>query len=652
MSRSPSRLAVAFAIAFVALPASLFATDIDGPNDCTRNPVDFGDAPEGVYAYPGVIGHFPTCLVATPPGTMETACPAGLPPPGPTGYVRNFTDAAMVHYWLGCGIPATGPSGIDSDADGKVNDTGGPLSACGQIPVDCVEAAFGMSFGQDECYGGTDAGLINFNGFTTCQTNSITFQTFNCDANAHPAFVNVLVDWNGDGDWNDVVLCPNQGLCVSEWVIVNRQIDLRPGCDTHSLSFPAGPRAGGAWMRITISDTPAPLDFAWAGSANLAGGSLAGGETEDYPVTINTPPTPCPEYMDFGDAPEGFACYSNGQIGHFPTCIAPTAPGTLDLLCGTASGPPPGPTGYVRHISAVGIQDGFWLGCPTGLFPGVDSETDGKASLVTPVANFACNAAIVSDCLEGAFGMSFGQDECYGDPDAALAAPVAFATCSTKVLQLPAYNCGLTQRPVYLNVLVDWNHDGDWNDVVFCPNQPNNCVPEWAMQNVPLSLPPGCSTIVTPPILAGVFPGESWMRITLSDVPAPPDFPWNGTLGLPNQAFTGGETEDYPVRVLPRPTGVDDGSHELGFAPLTPNPTRAGCNLSYSLAREGRVTLVAFDALGRAVRHLADGTQQAGPHQLVWDLRDDGGAVLPPGLYLVRLTAGGASFTRRVIRVE
>jgi hypothetical protein len=55
-------------------------------------------------------------------------------------------------------------------------------------------------------------------------------------------------------------------------------------------------------MRITISDTPAPTDFAWAGSANLAGGSLAGGETEDYPVTINTPPVPCPEYMDFGDA--------------------------------------------------------------------------------------------------------------------------------------------------------------------------------------------------------------------------------------------------------------------------------------------------------------------------------------------------------------
>ena len=58
-------------------------------------------------------------------------------------------------------------------------------------------------------------------------------------------------------------------------------------------AFLTGPTAGPAWMRVTISDAPVNDDFPWAGSATVPTGEIVGGETEDYPVTVAAPPTPC-----------------------------------------------------------------------------------------------------------------------------------------------------------------------------------------------------------------------------------------------------------------------------------------------------------------------------------------------------------------------
>ena len=66
---------VATAALLLAVAPAL-ATDVDGPNDCNRTPVDFGDAPESVPAYPAVPGCFPTCLA---PGPVGTPAAAGSP---------------------------------------------------------------------------------------------------------------------------------------------------------------------------------------------------------------------------------------------------------------------------------------------------------------------------------------------------------------------------------------------------------------------------------------------------------------------------------------------------------------------------------------------------------------------------------------------
>ncbi|HYE95177.1 MAG TPA: FlgD immunoglobulin-like domain containing protein, partial [Rubricoccaceae bacterium] len=65
--------------------------------------------------------------------------------------------------------------------------------------------------------------------------------------------------------------------------------------------------------------------------------------------------------------------------------------------------------------------------------------------------------------------------------------------------------------------------------------------------------------------------------------------------------------------------------------------------LALTLGRSQAVTVAAFDVLGRRVATLHDGALGAGPHTFSFD-----GRSLPPGAYVVRLTADGASAARRV----
>jgi len=103
---------------------------------------------------------------------------------------------------------------------------------------------------------------------------------------------------------------------------------------------------------------------------------------------------------------------------------------------------------------------------------------------------------------------------------------------------------------LWVNIWCDWNRDGDWDDVVDCPEGP---APEWAVQNQFLyNLPVGLNTITSPAFLPW-HPDDIehiWIRITLSEQP------WKtgsnpGELGNagsgPQEKYLIGETEDYYI---------------------------------------------------------------------------------------------------------
>jgi hypothetical protein len=279
------------ALLFVT-PRPAIAHDVDGP-DCQLNRQDFGDAPEDVLAYPGVIGKFPTCSAIALPSTMEISCPPISTPPGPSGVVRHllFGD----NYWLGC-WGAAAPGGVDTDPDGKTNQPAVGFSHCGPVPgfpTDCVEAAFGLTFDQDESYADASDAGVKPPSLIVCEAATVSFDTFNCGPQPHQAYLNILIDMNQDGDWNDNFTC-QAGACAYEWAVKNVVIPVIPGCMPHvSPVFLVGPQPGHGWMRVTICDEPVPDDFPWNGSVSM-GGYLHNGETEDYPVDIQirTPALP------------------------------------------------------------------------------------------------------------------------------------------------------------------------------------------------------------------------------------------------------------------------------------------------------------------------------------------------------------------------
>jgi hypothetical protein len=68
-----------------------------------------------------------------------------------------------------------------------------------------------------------------------------------------------------------------------------------------------------------------------------------------------------------------------------------------------------------------------------------------------------------------------------------------------------------------------------------------------------------------------------------------------------------------------------------------PNPVRTGrSRIEFDLKQPADVTLRVFDPQGRLVRTLIDG-RRSGPISAEWDLRDEGGRLLPSGVYFYRL---------------
>jgi hypothetical protein len=85
--------------------------------------------------------------------------------------------------------------------------------------------------------------------------------------------------------------------------------------------------------------------------------------------------------------------------------------------------------------------------------------------------------------------------------------------------------------------------------------------------------------------------------------------------------------------------------HELTFAGARPNPTAHDLAVEFTLSRPGPARLRLFDVAGREVASRAYGNLSAGPHRMNLGSSRD----LPPGVYVLQLTAEGRELQRRAI---
>lgn len=460
---------------------------------------EYGDAPETAVAYPstGVVGAFPTCITVG------------------TSYVQHNNFGAQL-----------GPT-FDFEGDGNAG-------LCpGFAPYD-----------NDECFADGDAGLLFPEPFTivnnavvTCPNSmgtslgnpcavavwgsNIDIDLSNNMPNQTPGLMNVIIDFNQNGVWGDLVTCPTGQL--PEHVLQNFPIPWGFAGPLSALMPPAftiGPNSGYVWARFSITEQPVAAN--WDGH-----GFFEDGESEDYLLYI------APEQIsDFGDAPEDVLAYpSTGVVGSFPTCIGV------------------GSLGYVEH---------FHMGADLG--PSVDFEVDGNAGLCPSFA-------------------PYDDDECFAGGDAGLTLPEPYTIVGGLVTTCPnstgtplGYPCDTavwginvdidvnnfmpSQLDAYMNLLVDWNMNGIWGDTVYCGDV---LVEEHVLQNFPV--PTGysgpLSGLAPPDFVIGPDHGFAWCRFTISDYPV--YVPWMG-----DGSFEDGETEDYLLHIDTIPP---TGDLEYGDAP-------------------------------------------------------------------------------------
>jgi hypothetical protein len=80
-----------------------------------------------------------------------------------------------------------------------------------------------------------------------------------------------------------------------------------------------------------------------------------------------------------------------------------------------------------------------------------------------------------------------------------------------------------------------------------------------------------------------------------------------------------------------------------------PNPFALTTSIHFNVPRQARLSVKVYDAAGRLVESVTDGTFEPGRHSVEWTGRDAAGKSVGPGIYFVRMEAGGFSATRKLI---
>jgi hypothetical protein len=86
--------------------------------------------------------------------------------------------------------------------------------------------------------------------------------------------------------------------------------------------------------------------------------------------------------------------------------------------------------------------------------------------------------------------------------------------------------------------------------------------------------------------------------------------------------------------------------------PPAPNPFRGATTVRFSLPRADWVRVTVHDVAGRRVATPANGFWPPGTHAVTWDGADGSGRTVASGVYFLRLSAGDASRTAKVLRLR
>lgn len=325
---------------------------------------DLGDAPDstnhagaGMLAYPATPATYPTVYD-----------PATGAPPGPRHLLPRFD------VWLGPAVTRERDADLLPDEDGVRN----------------IDPVAGLP-DQDKA----DDGVIRWPQPAPCTPTDMDVQV-NVVGGVRQRYINVWIDWNRNGSWNDLYQCP--GALGSEWVVRNFPTNLGNGL--HNITLPTFLPPGQLdsldhWVRVSIADGLAPSTPANPIQSDGRGVAIGYrfGETEDYLRRFEPPVQGEPKLEIRKQASVG-AVLPGGTIEYTVT-VANTGTGPATGV--TVYDPIPAGTSYVpgsvNSIPAGAIYDNInnriaWI----GNIPAGGNVTITFKVLVSPQID--CNAVI------------------------------------------------------------------------------------------------------------------------------------------------------------------------------------------------------------------------------------------------------------------
>jgi hypothetical protein len=102
--------------------------------------------------------------------------------------------------------------------------------------------------------------------------------------------------------------------------------------------------------------------------------------------------------------------------------------------------------------------------------------------------------------------------------------------------------------------------------------------------------------------------------------------------------------------------GVGDGPPSYGpstmMANPTPNPSHGAVRFAFAVRSGDTGSVALFDIAGRRVRTLVENLEGPVTQAVVWDLLDDAGHAVAPGVYFVQLDTGTTTLSKRVVIVS
>jgi len=113
--------------------------------------------------------------------------------------------------------------------------------------------------------------------------------------------------------------------------------------------------------------------------------------------------------------------------------------------------------------------------------------------------------------------------------------------------------------------------------------------------------------------------------------------------------FYGVEIEyDEPVTAA---DPIEGGRPEVGVSGF-PNPFRRDTTVRFSIETASDVRVEIYDATGRRLRTIAEGPLGPGPHQVVWDGRDDAGRRTASGVYFAQVRSATEAVAGKLVHLK